>query len=119
MGTSFNIKDKVAVVTGGAGILCAAMCRVLAEAGAKVAVLDLRSEPAEALAAELGNGAIGVACNVLDKNSVETAARQVMDTFGCVDILIMAPAATNLKPRPMPNNLSLIYPPMQCAGCLS
>ena len=84
----FDLKNKTAVVTGGAGVLCAAMCRSLAEAGAKVAVLDLRPEPAQALAAELGNGAIGIACNVLDKSSVEAAAQTVIQTFGRVDILI-------------------------------
>ena len=88
MSISFDVQGKVAVVTGGAGVLCASMCRVLAEAGAKVAVLDLRLEPAEALAAEIGNGAIGVACNVLDKASNEVAAQKVLDAFGCVDILI-------------------------------
>jgi NAD(P)-dependent dehydrogenase (short-subunit alcohol dehydrogenase family) len=84
----FKLKNKIAVVTGGAGVLCAAMCRALAEAGAKVAVLDLRPEPAESLAVELGNGAIGIACNVLDKSSMEAAAQKVMETFGRVDILI-------------------------------
>lgn len=92
----FNVTNKIAVVTGGAGVLCTAMCRVLAESGAKVAVLDLRLEPAEALAAELGNGAIGVACDVLDKASVEAAAEKVVAAFpaeergtsGRVDILI-------------------------------
>ncbi len=88
MSISFDVQGKVAVVTGGAGVLCALMCRELAEAGAKVAVLDLRLEPAAALAADLGNGAIGVACNVLDKASVETAAAQVLEAFGRVDILI-------------------------------
>jgi len=84
----FDVQDKVAVVTGGAGVLCAALCRALAEAGAKVAVLDLRPEPAEALAAELGNGAVGIACNVLDKPSIESAAQKVIELFGRVDILI-------------------------------
>jgi len=88
MSVSFNVQDKVAVVTGGAGVLCAALCRALAEAGAKVAVLDLRPEPAEALAAELGNGAVGIACNVLDKPSIESAAQKVIELFGRVDILI-------------------------------
>jgi NAD(P)-dependent dehydrogenase (short-subunit alcohol dehydrogenase family) len=64
------------------------MCRALAEAGAKVAVLDLRPEPAQALAAELGNDSIGIACNVLDKASIEAAAQQVIQAFGRVDILI-------------------------------
>jgi len=86
--SNFEITGKVAVVTGGAGVLCAAMCRELAAAGAKVAVLDLRLDPAESLAADLGNGSIGLACNVLDKASVEAAAQKVMDTFGRVDILI-------------------------------
>jgi NAD(P)-dependent dehydrogenase (short-subunit alcohol dehydrogenase family) len=85
---SFDIKGKVAVVTGGAGVLCAEMCRSLANAGARVAVLDLRLESAQALASEIGNGAIGVACNVLEKSSVELAAQTVINTFGRVDILI-------------------------------
>jgi len=88
MSVSFNVQDKVAVVTGGAGVLCATLCRALAEAGAKVAVLDLRPEPAEALAAELGNGAVGIACNVLEKPSIESAAQKVIELFGRVDILI-------------------------------
>jgi NAD(P)-dependent dehydrogenase (short-subunit alcohol dehydrogenase family) len=50
--------------------------------------LDLRVEPAEILAAQLGNGSIGIACNVLDKASIETAAQIVIKTFGRVDILI-------------------------------
>ncbi len=84
----FDLQGKIAVVTGGAGVLCAAMCRELAAAGAKVAVLDLRVEPAETLAAELGNGAVGIACDVLDKASVAAAAQKVLAAFGRVDILI-------------------------------
>jgi NAD(P)-dependent dehydrogenase (short-subunit alcohol dehydrogenase family) len=85
---SFDIQGKVAVVTGGAGVLCAAMCRALATAGVKVAVLDLRREPAESLAAEIGHGAIGVACNVLERASVEAAAQKVLESLVRVDILI-------------------------------
>ena len=85
---NFTVANQVAVVTGGAGVLCAAICRALAETGAKVAVLDLRQESAEALAAELGNDAIGVVCDVLDKASVEIAAQKVLKAFGRVDILI-------------------------------
>jgi NAD(P)-dependent dehydrogenase (short-subunit alcohol dehydrogenase family) len=64
------------------------MSRALAEAGAKVAVLDLRQEPAEALAAELGNEAIGLVCDVLDKQSLQAAAQKVLAAFGRVDILV-------------------------------
>jgi len=85
---NFSVVNQVAVVTGGAGVLCASLCRALAEAGAKVAVLDLHSEKAEALAAELGHDSLGIACNVLDKASLEFAAQKVMQAFGRVDILI-------------------------------
>src|SRR5512137_2006346 len=87
----FDLSGKTAVVTGGAGVLCAAMCRLLAAKGAKVAVLDLNAEAAEALAAELrssGGEAIGIPCNVLDKSSLEAAARAVLEKFGSVDILV-------------------------------
>ncbi len=79
------------VVTGGAGILCAGMCRALASAGASVAVLDLNLEAAEKLASEInvqGGKAIGVSCNVLDKTSIETAASAILAQFNKVDILI-------------------------------
>jgi NAD(P)-dependent dehydrogenase (short-subunit alcohol dehydrogenase family) len=85
---NFSIQDQVAVVTGGAGVLCSAMCKGLAGAGAKVAVLDLQPTRAEALAAGLGNAAIGLACNVLDKDSLEAASQKVLEKFGRVDILI-------------------------------
>jgi NAD(P)-dependent dehydrogenase (short-subunit alcohol dehydrogenase family) len=88
MNDLFDLQGKVAVVTGGAGVLCSSMCRALAEAGARVAVLDLRLESAEALAAELDNESVGVACNVLENASVESAAQKVMEAFGRVDILI-------------------------------
>lgn len=90
-GTPFDLTGKVAVVTGGAGVLCAAMCRGLAHAGAKVAVLDLNSSAAEQLAMQLcasGGEAVGLHCDVLDRNSIECAAREVTQRFKCVDILI-------------------------------
>ena len=88
MSNSFDIKGKVAVVTGGAGVLCASICRELAAKGARVAVLDLRAEAAESLATELGKGTIGLACNVLDHADVEIVSQQIIKTFGRVDILV-------------------------------
>jgi NAD(P)-dependent dehydrogenase (short-subunit alcohol dehydrogenase family) len=87
----YDISGKTAVVTGGAGMLCAAMCRALAEAGTKVAVLDLNGEAAESLAAEIranGGEAIGLACNVLERASIETSAQAVISKYSHVEILI-------------------------------
>ena len=88
---NFNFSGQVAVVTGGAGVLCSAMCRALARAGARVVVLGLRAEGAEKLADELrqtGAQAIGLGCNVLDRPSLEAAAQRILAEFGQIDILI-------------------------------
>lgn len=87
----YDFSDLCAVVTGGAGVLCAEMCRALASLGAKVAILDLNLANAEKLADEIqenGGTALGIACNVLDKESVQAACDQVISAFGKVDILI-------------------------------
>lgn len=87
----YNFSNLCAVVTGGAGVLCAEMCRALASLGAKVAILDLNPANAENLAAELqqsGGTALGIGCNVLDKESVQAACDQVLEAFGKVNILI-------------------------------
>lgn len=87
----YDLSGKVAVVTGGAGILCAEICRSLAAVGARVAVLDLNITAAETLAAGIratGAEAIGVGCNVLDKASIEAAAQAVLAKYSQVDILI-------------------------------
>ncbi len=102
MNVQMDIKGKVAVVTGGAGILCAAICREFAAAGARVAVLDLRAEAAQALALELGKGSIGLACNVLDKADVEATAQKVLEAFGRVDILVNGAGGNNPKATTSP-----------------
>lgn len=87
----FDIKDKVAVVTGATGILCSEMARELARRGAKVAVLGLEDDLSKKIAEEInadGGCAIGIAVNVLDKESLIKSKNQIMDTFGRIDILI-------------------------------
>ncbi len=86
-----NLKGRVAVVTGGGGVLCGGFAKDLARQGVKVAVLDLREESANAIADEIkaeGFEAIGVACNVLDKDSLENARSIVNEKLGTCDILI-------------------------------
>jgi NAD(P)-dependent dehydrogenase (short-subunit alcohol dehydrogenase family) len=86
-----NLKDQVAVVTGGGGTLCSVMGDALAQCGARVAILSLRQERALKAAHEIvkaGGVARGFACNVVDKSSIEQAHEQVKAAFGPVDILI-------------------------------
>ena len=87
----YDFSGKVVVVTGGAGMLCSVMCKAFAEAGAKVAILDLAPDHARALAEEInaaGGKALSMTCNVLERESIEVAARKVIETFGRVDILV-------------------------------
>lgn len=86
-----NLKNRVAVVTGGGGVLCSGFAKDLAAFGVKVAVLDLRFEAAQAVADEItaaGGTAIAVACNVLEKESLEMAKQTVNEKLGTCDILI-------------------------------
>jgi len=87
----FGLEGKVAVVTGGGGVLCSAMSLALGRIGVKVAVLDLFVEAAEKVADAIkagGGEAIAVKCDVLDKASITAAAQAVLAAFGKVDILI-------------------------------
>src|SRR3954462_1048149 len=84
------LKDKVAVVTGGAGLngLGFATARMMAAQGARVAILDLaRAEP-EMAAARLGEGHLGLVADVTDKAACEAAVAQVLEAFGRIDILV-------------------------------
>ncbi len=96
----FNLEGKTAVVTGGGGVLCRTMARELAARGASVAILDLRVDAAQSVADEIsksGGRAIGVACNVLDKSSIEDACKKVLAEFGKIDILVNGAGGNNPK----------------------
>jgi len=96
----FDLSGKSAVVTGGAGVLCASMCKALAEAGASVAILDLNLQAAESLADEIrikGGKAIGLMCNVLEKKSLEGSAQKVISEYGEVGILINGAGGNNAR----------------------
>lgn len=83
--------SKIIVVTGAGGVLCSTMAKALAKQGNSIAVLDLREEAANKVAEEIksdGGTAIGVAANVLEKDSLETAKKVINDVLGKVDILI-------------------------------
>ncbi len=95
-----DLTNKVAVVTGGGGILCSVMARSLAEAGAKVAILDLKEEAAQQVADEInakGGKAIAVGANVLDAESLKAAADKVEAELGVCDILVNGAGGNNPK----------------------
>lgn len=103
-----NLKGKVAVITGGAGIICSEMAKSLANQGVKTVILDLNKDAAVAVAQaiekEFKTTSIGVSANVLDKNSLQTAKNEINEKFGPIDILVNgaggnSPAATTKQER--------------------
>ena len=93
-----DLSGKVAVVTGAGGVLCSAFAKVLARAGAKVALLDLNEEAAKTFAEEInaeGGIAKAYACNVLDKEICEDVADQVEKDLGPCDILLNGAGGNN------------------------
>ncbi len=108
-----QLNGRVAVVTGGGGVLCSGFSHDLARQGMKVAVLDLREEAAQKVADEInaaGGTAIGVACNVLDAESLEAAREIIHERLGTCDLLLNGaggnhPAGTTTKDKLEPDDL--------------
>ena len=88
----FNLEGKVAVVIGGGGHLCGEMAKGFANAGCKVAILDLRLEKAvivENIIKDQGiNNVISIAIDVTKKQEHIDALKTVINEFGQIDILI-------------------------------
>ncbi|WP_026671746.1 SDR family oxidoreductase [Alkalihalobacterium bogoriense] len=86
-----NLKGKVAVITGGSGVLCGAMAKELGRQGVKVAILNRQLEKGQEVEKEIqenGGSAYAVSCDVLDVNSVKEAEQLITAKFGSCDILI-------------------------------
>ncbi len=87
----FTLKGKVAVVTGGTGVLGSAMCYALASAGAKVVVMGRRMEVANAIVSSVvssGGEAMAVCADVLDAHQLKDALSKIVERFGTIDILV-------------------------------
>ncbi|MGQ1784861.1 MULTISPECIES: SDR family oxidoreductase [unclassified Saccharicrinis] len=89
----FELKGKVAIVTGGGGVLGGSISRSLVEAGVKVVILDVRKENVDARINELkqlGGEVIGYVSNVLDVEELKQTRSEIIAKWGRIDILINA-----------------------------
>lgn len=89
----FGLSDKTALVTGGGGRIGSEDCRILAEEGAEVVVLDVALEPAEDVANEINDAsyagsALAVECDLTDREDVAETVASVTDETGGVDVLV-------------------------------
>jgi NAD(P)-dependent dehydrogenase (short-subunit alcohol dehydrogenase family) len=87
-----DLKGKVCVITGGAGVIGISLVKALASVGTKIAIVDINEELAQKvageIAAEYGADIIGVKATVLDKESLEAAKTIINSKFGPIDLLI-------------------------------
>lgn len=86
-----NLKDRVAVITGGSGVLCSQMAKELARHGVKVAILNRNAENGRQIAEEIeGNGgsALSISADVLSRASLESTKEEILSAYGRIDILI-------------------------------
>lgn len=91
----FDLSGRVAVVTGGAGLLGAEFCRTLAEAGATVAVVDLNASASQAVADTLtksGYKALAISTDITKPDSVNALVEKVLSNFGRLDVLVNSAA---------------------------
>jgi 3-oxoacyl-[acyl-carrier protein] reductase len=102
---TIDLKDRCAVITGGAAGIGLAVAKRFAASGARVAVWDLDAKAAEAAAAALGDGHLGVAVDVADEASVQRATDTTDSAFGRIDVLVCSAGITG------PNTTTVEYPP--------
>ena len=101
----FRLDGHVAVVTGAGAGIGRAIAQMFAGAGAALVVSDLKSETAEAVAAEIagaGGRAAGIACNVTSEADLEAAVNTALDRFGKLSILVNNAGGGGPKPFDMP-----------------
>jgi D-threitol dehydrogenase (NAD+) len=95
---NFDLRDRTALVTGGASGIGAAIASAFVAKGARVAIVDLKQDAARTTADSLGHGSRGFACDVSDPVSVTATADAVADTFGGIDILVNSAGIVMLAP---------------------
>jgi NAD(P)-dependent dehydrogenase (short-subunit alcohol dehydrogenase family) len=113
-----DLNQKACVITGGAGVLGSVIAKGLASVGVRTAIVDINKEMADKTASEIekesGTKSIGVQANVLDKESLQNAKREINEKLGKIDLLINgaggnSPKATTQLEKIEFENLSELY----------
>lgn len=92
-----DLSNKVVALTGAGGAIISVFSKALAECGAKVALLDINLEAAQAVADEIGENAIAIQTNALDTASLEAAKKIINDKWGKVNFLVNGAGGNNPK----------------------
>ena len=90
-----DLKNKICAITGAGGVICGEFARALAACGAKVALLDINFDAAKKIADEIGDSAIAVRCDCLNKDSIIAAKENIEEAFGKVNFLITGAGGNN------------------------
>ena len=97
-----KLENKVVAITGAGGVICGAFAKALAGEGAKVALLDINEQAAQGYADEIGENALAIKCNCLDKAEIEKAKEAINAKWGKVNFLINGAGGNN--PRATTDN---------------
>ncbi|MBE7067186.1 MAG: SDR family oxidoreductase [Ruminococcaceae bacterium] len=92
-----DLRNKIIAITGAGGIICSEFAKALSQCGAKVALLDINYNAAKKYADEIGENALAIECNCLDKASIENAHSIINDKWGKVNFLINGAGGNNPK----------------------
>lgn len=96
----FSLENKTAIVTGACGLLGTQHCEGLAAAGAHVVVTDLDEDLCGQLAQRLGEGHLGIGCDVTSRESLLRARERILDRYGRIDILVNNAAINDMFENP-------------------
>ncbi len=103
---NIDLSGKIAVITGAGGVLMSEFARALAASGAKVALLDINAEAVQAVAESIGENALPIATDCLNKAAIMAAADRIHEAWGKVDILINGAGGNN--PRATSDNEEML-----------
>ncbi len=103
---SIDLSGKIAVITGAGGVLMSEFARALAASGAKVALLDINEGAVQAVAESIGENALPIAIDCLNKAAIVAAADLIHEAWGKVDILINGAGGNN--PRATSDNEEML-----------